>query len=99
MWFEVEGFKEKVESWWKDFLFEGTASHVLRQNLKALATSIRRWNMEECGLMEEHKENCPKRIEALDVLEQVRELSTRKRAEREDSKKEYARWVRCEEIS
>lgn len=35
MWLEVEGFKNKIRSWWESY-FHGTASYVFAQKLKAL---------------------------------------------------------------
>ncbi|KAF5477100.1 hypothetical protein F2P56_003774 [Juglans regia] len=41
MWLEVEGFVDKVKSWWLSYQFEGTPSFFLASKLKALKADLK----------------------------------------------------------
>lgn len=47
MWLEVEGFVEKVRTWWDNYSFEGTPSFIVVGKLKALKYDLKKWNEEE----------------------------------------------------
>lgn len=99
MWLEVDGFKEKIEEWWRTFSFEGNDGYVFAQKNKALKMCSKEWNKEVFGKVEDHKHKCFSRTEELDTKEQGLTLTAEERAEREDVKVDYLKWSRLEEIS
>ena len=40
MWLKMDGFKDRVHSWWNRYSFSGTPSFVLAKKLKALKEDI-----------------------------------------------------------
>lgn len=69
--FEIkDGFHAKVSNWWKELHFEGLASFVLAQKLKAIKELIKRWNKKEIGRLENLKFSCRSKIAEIEMKEQ-----------------------------
>ena len=49
MWLKVEGFVDKVRSWWEAYVFEGFSSYIMASKLKALKVDLKQWNAQEFG--------------------------------------------------
>ena len=49
MWLKIEGFTDRVHSWWNQYSFSSTPSFVLAKKLKALKGDIIQWNRSEFG--------------------------------------------------
>ena len=49
MWLKLDGFKDRVLSWWNGYSFSGTPSFVLAKKLKVLKEDIIQWNRSEFG--------------------------------------------------
>ncbi|KAG6645351.1 hypothetical protein CIPAW_08G116600 [Carya illinoinensis] len=45
-WLEVDGFVEKIRSWWTSYQLTGSPSFVLAGKLKALKNDLRKWILE-----------------------------------------------------
>ncbi|KAG6643577.1 hypothetical protein CIPAW_09G221600 [Carya illinoinensis] len=60
MWLQVEGFVDKVRSWWHSCYFEGTPSFVLASKLRALKADLKMWNKDVFGNVEQQKKSLGK---------------------------------------
>ena len=49
MWLKVEGFVDKVQSWWEAYVFESSLSYIMASKLKALKIDLKQWNAQEFG--------------------------------------------------
>ena len=49
IWLKIEGFVDRVQSWWNRHPFVGTSSFVRAKKLKALKEDIVQWNRREFG--------------------------------------------------
>uniref|UniRef100_A0A2N9EUT4 Uncharacterized protein n=1 Tax=Fagus sylvatica TaxID=28930 RepID=A0A2N9EUT4_FAGSY len=49
MWLQDEGFVDRVDAWWSNYLFCGPPSLVLARKLKALKEDLKKWNYHEFG--------------------------------------------------
>ena len=58
MWLKMDGFKDRVHSWWNRYSFSGTPSFVLAKKLKALKEDIIQWNHSEFGMQSVRKKIC-----------------------------------------
>ena len=58
MWLKMDGFKDRVHSWWNRYSFSGTPSFVLAKKLKALKEDIIQWNHSEFGMQSIRKKIC-----------------------------------------
>lgn len=99
MWFEVLGFNDLVREWWSSFEFEGFASFILAQKLKAPKKAIKNWNMGVLGRVEQRKADCLSKIAVIDVQEQSSSILKALKFEKENLRKAYHSWMRMEEIS
>ena len=49
MWLKMDGFIDRVQSWWNRHSFSGTPSFVFAKKLEALKEDIVQWNRLEFG--------------------------------------------------
>ena len=49
MWLKIDGFVDRMHSWWNQHSFYGTPNFVLAKKLKALKEDIVQWNRREFG--------------------------------------------------
>ena len=49
MWLKVEGFLDKVKSWWENYHFQGTPSYILAKKLTTLKSDLKKWNEIDFG--------------------------------------------------
>ena len=69
IWLKIDGFKDKVHSWWNRYPFSGTPSFVLAKKLKALKENIIQWNHREFGNVECWKKELLEALKFLDAKE------------------------------
>ncbi|XP_058782911.1 uncharacterized protein LOC131657540 [Vicia villosa] len=65
-WLDHPSFVEFVDKEWKNLKFTGTASFVLKEKLKHLKSSLRRWNEEVFGWVDLKLEDVVKKINVCD---------------------------------
>ncbi|XP_035541166.1 uncharacterized protein LOC118344500 isoform X2 [Juglans regia] len=78
MWLEVEGFVDKIRSWWLSYHFEGTPSFVLASKLKALKVDLKKWNKEVFGNVEQQKKSLWDELQSLEAEGESEVTSSRK---------------------
>ena len=69
MWLKMDGFKDRVRSWWNQYSFLGTPSFVLAKKLKALKEDLIQWNRSEFGNVEHKRKELLEALKLLDVQE------------------------------
>ncbi|XP_022850571.1 uncharacterized protein LOC111372446 [Olea europaea var. sylvestris] len=99
MWLKVDGFGERVRTWWASYKFRGSPSYVLDQKLKALKGDLKRWNEKEVGDVNWRKNQCTLEIEKLDRKEECRGLGGDERERHQELRGDLERLVEMEEIS
>ncbi|XP_022880574.1 uncharacterized protein LOC111397830 [Olea europaea var. sylvestris] len=99
MWLKVDGFGERVRTWWMSYDFRGSPSYVLDCKLKALKIDLKRWNEELVGDVNHCKTQCLSVIEELDRREESRGLTGEERVTRGELREELERLVEMEEIT
>ena len=82
MWLKLDGFKDRVYSWWNRYSFLGTPSFVLAKKLKALKEDIIQWNRSEFGNVERQKKELLKALKLSDAKEGEHGLSEMELGER-----------------
>ncbi len=99
MWLKVEGFVDKVKSWWSGYDFVGTPSFVLASKLKALKEDLKKWNKDTFGDVHHRKNCCMRDILELDVKEGQGGLSLDEQQLREALKGEVVQLAHMAETS
>ena len=69
MWLKMDGFVDRVDSWWNCQSFSGTPSFVFAKKLKALKEAIIQWNCQEFGNVGRRKKELLGALEVLDAKE------------------------------
>ncbi|KAG6706733.1 hypothetical protein I3842_07G236000 [Carya illinoinensis] len=69
MWLKVDGFVEKIHSWWASYLFTGSPSFILAGKLKALNNDLRKWNLEVFGHIKDQRDKLFTELQQLDERE------------------------------
>ncbi|XP_041017909.1 uncharacterized protein LOC121260128 [Juglans microcarpa x Juglans regia] len=69
MWLKVNGFTDKVRSWWSSYKFSGTRCFVLARKLKALKNDLRNWNMEVFGNINDQRNILFQELQCFDEKE------------------------------
>ena len=80
----MEGFVDKVQSWWNWHSYVDTPSFVLAKKLKALKEDIVQWNCWEFGNVERQKKQLMEELKILDAKEGELGLSDREKCHRVD---------------
>lgn len=89
IWFLEPDFLEVVEREWNREGFSGNPSRIFVLKLKALKHFLRSWKKNSGDSIKGSMDSCGKRINVLDILEEVRSLSREERTEREILRKEF----------
>ena len=71
MWLKIDGFIDRVDSWWNRHSFSGTPSYVFAKKLKALKEDLIQWNRQEFGNVGRRKKDLLGTLESLDAKEEV----------------------------
>jgi len=69
MWLKIDGFVDRVQSWWNWHSFVGTPSFMLAKKLKALKEDIIQWNRKEFGNVDCHRKQLLEELKNLDAKE------------------------------
>ena len=69
MWLKIEGFTDRVHSWWNQYSFSSTPSFVLAKKLKALKGDIIQWNCSEFENVGCQKKELSEALKLLDAKE------------------------------
>ncbi|KAF5459688.1 hypothetical protein F2P56_019612 [Juglans regia] len=69
MWLKVDGFSEKVRSWWNSYQLTGTPSYILAGKLKVLKNDLRKWNLEIFGNINDQRFTLSQELQHFDVKE------------------------------
>lgn len=99
MWLKMEGFTDRVHSWWNRHSFSGTPSFVFAKKLKALKEDIVQWNRLEFGHVGRKKTQLLEALKLLDAKEGEFGLSDAETCERVAVRSEVEKLLSLEEIS
>lgn len=66
-WFEHQNFASFVDEQWKSTHFEGSASFILKEKLKALKNSLKVWNNEIFGQLDSKIKDKRREVEMIDL--------------------------------
>ena len=95
----MDGFNNRVHSWWNRYSFSGTPSFVLAKKLKALKEDIIKWNRSEFGNVECKKKDLLEALKLLDVKEGELGLSEVELGERALLRSQIQNLLSLEEVS
>ncbi|XP_075663381.1 uncharacterized protein LOC142632956 [Castanea sativa] len=95
----MDGFTDRVHSWWNRYSFSGTASFVLAKKLKALKEDIIQWNRSEFGNVGWQKKEFFETLKLLDAKEGKYDLSEVEISERVVVRSQIQNLLSLEEVS
>ena len=98
MWLKMDGFIDRVQSWWNRHSFSGTPSFVFAKKLEALKEDIVQWNRLEFGHVSRKKSQLLETLKLLDAKEGEFGLSDAKSCERAVARSEVENLLSLEEI-
>jgi hypothetical protein len=98
MWLKLEGFVERVSTWWESYVFEGNPSFVFSQKLHALKQDLKVWNKEVFGNVGGRKTILMEEINRLDALEELAVLTREGQQKREGCCEELNKVMELDEI-
>ena len=99
MWLKMDGFVNRVDSWWNRHFFSGTPSYVFAKKLKALKEYIIQWNRQEFGNVGRKKKELLGALELLDAKDGVIGLTKTEMNERNEVRSQIEHLLSLEEIS
>ena len=99
MWLKVEGFLDKVKSWWENYHFQGTPSYILAKKLTALKSDLKKWNETDFGNITVKKQQLWSKLNALDVKEDIQPLSEEEKLDQASFRADLEKAALLEEIS
>jgi hypothetical protein len=99
MWLKHEGFVEQVKKWWLSYNFFGFPSYILVNELKALKTDLKEWNVEVFGDIGKKKKELLKGIRKLGVIEECCGLEEDERVRKIDMLRETEKTLLFEELN
>ncbi|XP_059630187.1 uncharacterized protein LOC132273186 [Cornus florida] len=99
MWLRFEDFQGKVQSWWEEANFIGSASYVLARKFQFLKTELKRWNKKVFGNLEWKKSRVLADIAELDRLDEEGQSGESLRSKRASCQAVFAEIALMEEIS
>ena len=99
MWLKMDGFIDRVHSWWNRHSFSCTPSFVFAKKLKALKEDIIQWNRLEFGHVGRKKTQLLEALKFLDAKEGEFGLSDAKSCERVLVRADVENLLSLEEIS
>ncbi|XP_059623067.1 uncharacterized protein LOC132266231 [Cornus florida] len=71
MWLRSEDFQGKVQSWWGEAMFTGSANYVLAKKFRILKYELKKWNKEVFGNFEWKKNRILADIAKLNRLDEL----------------------------
>ncbi|KAG6639907.1 hypothetical protein CIPAW_10G134600 [Carya illinoinensis] len=74
MWLAMEGFVDKVRSWWSSYMFTGNPIFILARKLKVLKQDLKKWNLEVFGSIDNQKNTLMKELQDFEARELTGEL-------------------------
>jgi hypothetical protein len=95
MWLHSVNFVDQVKQWWGSYHFEGAASYVLAQKLRAL----KKWNEEVHGDVGQRKKEMIEGLSELDLVAEGRSLNEDEKSKRVEYSKELERSIFMKEVS
>ncbi|KAJ9703033.1 hypothetical protein PVL29_004689 [Vitis rotundifolia] len=98
MWLKEEGFKDKLQAWWKGLSFSGSARFVLVVKLQALKLLLRYWNRNAFGKVEVNKALALNQVEFWDIVELAHPLVVRVLEARREANEDFKKWFLLKEI-
>ncbi|GLT55575.1 hypothetical protein SLA2020_286860 [Shorea laevis] len=99
MWLHSVNFVDQVKQWWNSYHFEGAASYVLAQKLRALKIDLKKWNEEVFGDVGQRKKEMIEGLSELDLVAEGRSLNEEEKSKRVEYSKELERSIFMEEVS
>uniref|UniRef100_A0A2N9GEX2 Reverse transcriptase domain-containing protein n=1 Tax=Fagus sylvatica TaxID=28930 RepID=A0A2N9GEX2_FAGSY len=99
MWLKVEGFGDRVKSWWESYSVTGTPSYVFANKLKALKADLKIWNDTEFGHISMQKQQLMAALREIDAVTDTRPLDVEEKGRRELTAIELDKVILMEEIS
>ena len=99
MWLKVEGFLDKVKSWWENYHFQGTPSYILAKKLTALKTDLKKWNKTDFGNITVKKQQLWSKLNALAVKEDNQPLIEEEKLDQATFRANLEKAALLEEIS
>ena len=99
MWLKIDGFVDRVQSWWNRHSFVGTPSFVLAKKLKALKEDIIQWNCREFGNVDRQKKQLLEELKILDAKEEELGLTDSEKCYGADLRSQMEHLLSLEEIS
>ena len=99
MWLKMDGFVDKVDSWWNRHSFLGTPSYVFAKKLKALKEDIIQWNRQEFDNVDHKKKELLGALAMLDAKDGALGLTKTEMFERNEVRSQIEHLLSLEEIS
>ena len=99
MWLKIDGFVDRVQSWWNQHSFVGTPSFLLAKKLKALKEDIIQWNRREFGNIDRQKKQLLEELKILDAKEEELGFTDGDKFYRVDLRPQVEHLLSLEEIS
>ena len=99
MWLKVDGFLDKVKSWWENYLFQGSPSFIFAKKLAALKSDLKKWNESDFGNISVKKQQLWSKLNVLDVKENSQSLSDEEKREQTSLRADLEKAALLEEIS
>ena len=96
-WLNVEGFKEKVQEWWRSFIISGTPDYILNK-IKHVKGETQRMEQRPQGELEGKKYHILDQIGSLETLQESRPLNDVEQLIKSHLAMEYDEVARNEEI-
>ena len=98
MWLKVDGFVDKVRSWWEAYTFRGSPSFRIASKLQVLKLDLKKWNEEEFGNVESRMCKLWKDLNDLDLIADCRPLTDEEILEKDWLRTELEKVTLMEEI-
>ena len=99
IWLKMDGFVDRVDSWWNHHSFSGTPSYVFAKKLKVLKEDIIQWNCQEFGNVGRKKKELLGALESLEAKDGVLGLTEIDMFERNEVRSQKEHLLSLEEIS
>ena len=98
MWLKVDGFVDKVRSWWEAYTFRGSPRFRIASKLQVLKLDLKKWNEEEFGNVESRMCKLWKDLNDLDLIADCRPLTDEEILEKDWLRTELEKVTLMEEI-
>ncbi|KAG6641064.1 hypothetical protein CIPAW_09G047300 [Carya illinoinensis] len=99
MWFNSDGFVNRVKQWWSSYDFQGSPSFILARKLKALKHNLKQWNEQLLSNVLLQQRSLLEELQGLEGEEEARTLSESENTCKSQVVTELKRVLLIEEIS